>query len=163
MKICPACSLTADDTLNFCPACGRKLVKQKSRPPAFAKAVVGFGLSLYGMISAISALAPVLMVMAMLLWSWMIYASDGYFDPDLLLMEKAFEYFLLLIAIFMPAQSFPLTIIGRYLARKAQKAGNSSALAHSGEKLGLIGIILSAATVVLALVGAATLHFLYLL
>lgn len=153
MKTCTYCQHITEDYVNFCPVCGQPLTAPqptqtpsaaKPKQPAKVKSIVGFALSINGLVGAGVLLLSAAYIWFIYMWGTMMMHSDGYYDPDLLSAWSILRACCLLLGFSGIIECLPCAIIGRMFGNKALAAGNTSKLAQLAAKLGLFGIIATA-------------------
>lgn len=162
MYICKNCNHTSETMLNFCPICGNAMVLEQpaevqtpdtyqnpvvfqnnvivnqpepAKKPNLAKKIIGMALSIEGFVMAIITV----------LYSFIfIMAAIGTGEPEMGMVALVFTFIMAIIGL-------PGSIIGLVFSNKARNAGDTSAMSRVGKGLGLAGIIVFAASFVIAI------------
>ena len=143
MSICPSCNKTTNDDVKFCSKCGIQLVEAyapqpdyshqpvqaTNKAPSMGKVITGMALSIAGI--SLAALN-------------LLYVTLFLFESG----EMAFVFSLV-----MSMFSLPLSIVGLKLSASSIAEGSTSNMAVVGKRLGLVGIILTGASLFLGFIG----------
>jgi hypothetical protein len=111
------------------------IVNQPIPKPSLVKKIIGMALSIEGFVMAIITV----------LYSFIfIMAAIGTGEPEMGMVALVFTFIMAIIGL-------PGSIIGLVFSNKARNAGDTSAMSRVGKGLGLAGIIVFAASFVIAI------------
>ena len=143
MYYCPKCNYSTEELSNFCPVCGAKtevrdtavVPEVTDSAPSYSKAKLILG-GIFGIVGFIAALALAVLAAAPVFFKAQVYAP---------LRFMAYTYCITALEL-----ALPLTILGFLFCNGVLKKGARSGLAKAGRLLGLFGIILVCAAIVIS-------------